>query len=345
MSNLITKANEIYQLNFTPETWFERAIFFSWGCSIGDCTFCYMSTQPKEKALQESRRSFGSIYAETIISKLLGWEIGFFTGGIGSFTPVEIETMLKTIHQIIEKKLWLSIGPVSKHMLMKYKPYIKGVVGSTETINPELHKKVCPSKPLEPYEKMFLAAQDLNLETAMTFIIGMGETRNDFLLLKEFIIKYNISKIHLYGLIPTKGTVFENSEAPSAEEQAWWIANLRIEFPKLDIQCGIWKDRADRIPILLKAGANSISKFPAIRYFDKEYARNIEDACFEAGRSFKGTLTSLEKLDLQENFIEECNKIIVRLELQDEIKKSIKEKLEIYLKQMGVFKCLMQIKQ
>jgi len=47
--DLIEQADRIYKENFPAETAFERAVFFSWGCTIGDCTFCYMSTQPKDK--------------------------------------------------------------------------------------------------------------------------------------------------------------------------------------------------------------------------------------------------------------------------------------------------------
>ena len=68
-----------------------------------------------------------------------------------------------------------------------------------ETINPEIHKKVCPDKPIEPYLEMFKIAEKYNLEKAMTIIVGLGETIKDFNLLKDFISKWNIKKIHFYG--------------------------------------------------------------------------------------------------------------------------------------------------
>jgi len=297
LPQLIQKAEKIYRENFPPTTCFERAIFFSWGCTIGDCTFCYMSTQPADKPPRETKRSVESILAEFIIAKHLGWEIGFFTGGIGVLKPDELEFLLKAAVEITGEKIWLSVGPVPKPLLLRYLPYIKGVVGSTETINPKLHKIVCPSKPLAPYEKMFEVARELNLPRAMTFIVGMGETPDDFVLLQEFIIKYKISKIHIYGLIPTKGTMFEHTLPPTAEEQAWWIAQLRIAFPQLDIQGGIWEDRAEYLPLLLKAGANSISKFQAIKLFGSAQAKEIEVQVAKAGRQFQGTLTSLPLVD------------------------------------------------
>lgn len=323
---LIPRAQKIFAEHFSPTTNFERAIFFSWGCTIGDCQFCYMSAQPSWKKPLETKRSVESIFAEVILAKQLGWDIGFFTGGIGVFTPNEIESMLRVMNEILGKKIWLSVGPVPKPLLVKYQPYIKGIVGSTETINPELHKKVCPSKPLEPYEKMFAAAKELGIPRAMTFIVGMGETKNDLPLLVDFIKKYAISKIHVYGLIPTKGTAMEHYPVPSMEQQAWWIAQIRIACPTLDIQCGIWEDRAERISSLLDAGANSISKFQAIKFFGAPAAHAIEEQARKAGRRFTGTLTKMPMIEVE--------KEVERLSVDKEMKKKVQEKLRQYLVQM-----------
>lgn len=319
ISFLVEKADAIYKEHFSLQTPFERAIFFSWGCSIGDCTFCYMSTQPTGKLPTETRRTTESILAEFLLAKHLGWDIGFFTGGIGVFSPDEVEFLLKAASEITGEKLWLSVGPVAKPILKKYLPYIKGVVGSTETINPQLHKIVCPSKPLAPYEKMFLDAKELGLKKAMTFIVGMGEKKEDFILLKAFIEKYEIDKIHVYGLIPQKGTMFEHSAIPTKEEQAWWIAQLRIAFPTLDIQCGVWEDRVERISLLLRAGANSISKFKATKLFGTKIAEEIEQQVKMAGRTFRGTLTKLPEMDWDAQ--------IQRLSLDPDLKGKIREKL------------------
>ncbi|MDP3728393.1 MAG: radical SAM protein [bacterium] len=325
--SLFENANKIHEKNFGKEIAFERAIFFSWGCSIGDCTFCYMSTQPYGKNPQETKRTTESILAEFILAKNLGWDIGFFTGGIGAFTPEEIESLLKAAYEITQEKLWLSVGPLAKPFLKRYSPYIKGVVGSTETINPELHKIVCPSKPLAPYEKMFLEAKELELDCAMTFIVGMGEKREDIELVKDFIKKYQITKIHVYGLIPQKGTMFEHAAIPSAEEQAWWIAQLRIAFPKLDIQCGIWENRADRVALLLSVGANSISKFQATKLFGKKQAQDIEAQVKTARRTMRGSLTKLPSID--------WNKEVEKLSLDEDLKNKIKDKLNNeYLKRI-----------
>ena len=326
LSTLMELAQAEYKRHFPLTASFERAVFFSWGCTIGDCAFCYMSTQPKDKPPRETKRSNASILAEFILAKHLGWDIGFFTGGIGVLKPDEVEFLLKSITEIVGDKIWLSVGPLSRPLLERYKPYIKGVVGSTETINPILHQKVCPSKPLAPYEKMFEFAQSLGLQRAMTFIVGLGETKQDFILLVDFIRKYNINKIHVYGLIPEKGTMYETAEIPSQEEQAWWIAQLRIHFPTLDIQCGVWEDRVERIAFLLQAGANSLSKFQALKLFATKIAMEIEQQVMRAGRTFKGTLTELPDID--------WNAEVEKLSFSNSLKEEIKRKLQLYLKTM-----------
>ncbi len=297
MNDLIQRADAVFHTHFPNTVTFERAVFFSWGCTIGDCQFCYMSTQPEGKKPSETKRGTASILAEFILAKHLGWDIGFFTGGIGVLKPDELEFLLKAITEITQQKIWLSVGPVSKPLLQRYLPYIRGVVGSTETINPILHKKVCPSKPLAPYERMFEAAKEMGLERAMTFIVGLGEVKDDLSLLIDFIRKYSIHKIHIYSLIPEKGTAYEHASIPSKEEQAWWIAQLRIAFPTLNIQCGIWEDRIDRVAYLLSAGANSISKFKGLKLFGTPLAAQIEQQAAMAGREFKGTLTKLPAVD------------------------------------------------
>ncbi len=320
---LVAQAEKVYLENFSSSVSFERAIFFSWGCTIGDCAFCYMSTQPADKPPRETKRSNESILAEFILAKHLGWDIGFFTGGIGVLTPRELEFLLKSAVEIIGEKLWLSIGPISSPLLLRYFPYIKGVVGSTETINPVLHKKICPSKPLEPYQVMFRSAKKLNLKTAMTFIVGMGETRVDLKLLINFIKEHSIDKIHVYSLIPQSGTIFEKAKIPTREEQAWWIAQLRLNFPKLDIQGGIWEDRVANVSLLLKAGANSISKFRATNLFGTKTAAEIEKQAQIAGRQFRGTLTKLPVIGWHQE--------VDRLNIDKLMKDKIKLKLDLYL--------------
>lgn len=319
---LVEKANKVYLDNFKPITCFERAIFFSWYCEIRDCKFCYMSTQSKNTK-NIGRRRIESLLAEALLCKKLGWELGFLSGGIGAYTKKDFFELVKKIYSVYEDKFWINVGPLSKEEMLILKPYIKGVVGSIETVNWDLRKKICPSKKLKPYLKMFKESQEIGLKNAMTIILGLGETINDFDNFKNFVIENNICKVHFYGLNPQKGTIFENVSSPSAKYQAEWIAKARIEFPKLDIQMGIWLDRVDRVSLLLKSGANSISKFPVMKYFNSKWAKEIENQAKFAGREFKGTMTKLPKID--------WDKEIDQLNFEEEMKKKIKKKLELYL--------------
>jgi len=282
-----------------------------------------MSTQQNSK---KAVRSKESLLAELILCKKLGWEIGFISGGIGAFSKTKFKDLLKNMQKVSGEKFWLNVGALDKDELKEYLPYTKGVVGSIETVNKKIHDKICPSKPTKPYFKMFENALKLRLKTAITIILGLGETINDFEELKIIINKYKISKIHFYGLNPQKGTAFENSNPPSAEYQAEWIRKTRKEFPGIDIQCGIWLDRVDRVAELLKAGANSISKFPILKKFGTKEAKEIEKQSKKANRKFKGTLTKLPKID--------WTKEVDKLNLNNELKEKIKVKLKLYLKKM-----------
>jgi biotin synthase-like enzyme len=309
---------------------FERAIFYSWSCQLEECCkYCYMSTLPKEKRTKEKVRSFASLLAETIITKKLGWDYGFLSGGIGVFSDAKIVDLLKKTSEIMDEKVWVNIGILSKKQMELFKPYIKGVVGTIEVLDPELHKKICPSKPIAPVEKMFDTAKELELERAMTLIVGLGENIDDFELLKKFIAKHGITKIHIYGLNPQKGTVFENAAPPTAEYQSEWVRLTMKAFPGIDIQAGIWLDRVGYVSELLRAGANSISKFPALKAFGSKEAKEIELQAKLAGRKFVGTLTRMPKVDWDE----EVEKLDDK-SFSDELKMQIKQKLKEYLKSM-----------
>ena len=315
MNELIEKANKVYLRNFKPVTWFERALFFSWYCKIADCKYCYMSTQSNKN--KGAVRSVASILAETIICKKLGWKIGFISSGHNAYSTEKLLLLMKSINKITGKKVWFNIGVLKEDELKMFSPYIEGVVGAIETVNPKLHDELCPSKPVEPFTKMFEVCKKLGIKNAMTIITGLGETIKDFELLKEFIEKYDIEKIHIYGLNPQKGTMFENKESPTAEYQSEWIAKTRIAFPKIDIQAGIWADKVENVSALLEAGANSISKFPAIRKFNSKEAMRIEEESEKAGRVFEGSLVKLPK---EEEFSKELEKIPNNLKREVDIK-------------------------
>lgn len=334
INELINKANKVFLDNFTAETWFERAIFYSWYCKIRDCQYCYMSTQPADDNESDSNaknkkavRSKESLIAEAALCKKLGWKLGFFSGGIDAFSKGKFLEILKDVSESYGEKLWLNVGALKEEDIKEMLPYTKGVVGSIECINPKIHDKICPSKPIGPYEKMFEIATKYGLLKGMTIIIGLGEKKEDFERLKEFIKRYDISKIHFYGLNPQKGTIYEKSLPPTKEEQAWWIAKTRLEFPKIDIQCGIWLERVDYLEMLLKAGTNSISKFPMMKKFGSIECKEVVKQAKRAGRKFNGNIVDIESaLDI------DWKKEIEMLSLDKGLKDKVMEKIEIYLK-------------
>ena len=288
--DLIQKANKVFLDNFKPETWFERAIFLSWYCSKGDCKFCFMSIQkPRIKNPRLARRKIEGILKEAKICKRQGWKVEFLSGGYESYTIDELVWITKKVYEVTGQKQWLNIGVLSKEEMKKFKPYIKGVAGAVESANEKIRKEACPSKSLKEIEKMLKEANELGLKKGITIIIGLGETEKDIQKLHKFIKKHKIDRTTFYRLNPHKGTIYK--KGPESGYYAKWIAKTRIKFPKLEIIAGSWVDRLDEIDLLLRAGANAITKFPAIKFFGTKYAKEIEDKAMQAGRTFKGSMT------------------------------------------------------
>jgi biotin synthase-like enzyme len=325
MVELISKASKIYQDNFDNITKFERALFLSWYCSKGDCKFCYMSTQKNLiKEPMRARRSFASIFAEAIISKACGWEIEFLSGGYESFDIKELEFIAKNIKEITGKKQWLNIGTLTEDELERFLPYVEGYVGTLECVNPKLRNDICPSKPLSEIKETFKACDKLGIKKAATVIIGLGETIEDFKLLKKFIKENDISRVTFYSLNPQKGTVFK--ESPTIEYYEQWIAKTRGTFPKLHIVAGAWYNKIDYYGRLLKAGANNFTKFPVLKMFGSKYAKDLLKEIKNADRKYVGELIKLPKIEI--------TKEIEKLDVDDSLKNQIKDKIKSYLSKM-----------
>ncbi len=306
----------------TKQIYFERAIFLSWYCSKGDCKFCYMSTQKdKIKNPQLARRTRESVLAEVLLCKLLNWKIEFISGGYESYDFDELVNLIKDIKTVHGKKLWLNIGTLNEKELIAFKPYAQGVSGPVECVNPGLRKTLCPSKPMKEIDDMFLACDKLNLKKSITIILGLGETIDDFKYLKEMIEKYNIDQITFYRLKPIKETIFEHSLPISPEYYTRWISLTRQSFPKVKIIAGSWLTHLDEISLLLNSGAEGITKFPSIKKFNSEYAKQIEKEVKKAKMQFKSNLTKKPKI----NIVKEVDKL--------NLNKELKQKIAIKLKQ------------
>jgi len=306
--------------------YFERAIFLSWYCSKGDCKFCYMSTQKNRiKNPKLARRTKESILAEVLLCKKLGWNIEFLSGGYESYDFEELVGLIKTIKQVYGKKVWLNIGVLNEKELIKLKPYIEGVCGAVECVNKKIHDYMCPSKPVKEIEKMFKICNKLKIKKAMTLILGLGEKLSDFPALKKFISKNKVDKIIFYRLKPEKNTEFEKIKPITKEYYSEWVKFTRENFTKLIINVGSWIGHFDEIKLLIKNGANNVTKFPVIKMFGSKYAQQIEQECNKYSK-FLGTLTKLPNI--------KWSKEVDKMKIDEELKKRTKIKLKEYLEQM-----------
>lgn len=322
---LIQEAKKVYQQNFDNMAWYGRCIFLSWYCELGTCKFCFRSTiKHKIRYASSAKRSIPSVLVEALLAKKLGWRIEFLTGGYGIYPIDDLVNLTKLISQVYGKKLWLNLGALKKEDLEKFRPYIEGISASIETIEPELHNQICPDKPIKPYEEMFENAKDL--KKSITIVVGLGEKKQDFQLLVDFIKKYNLDRITFYALKPVKGTIFENSSGPTIEDYLWWIANTRINFPKLEIIAGTTPRRYEEVGKILEAGANAFTKFSATKMFGTFQAKKIESDIKSVNRNLIGSITKLPDID--------WDKEIDKLNLPFDLKIKTKEKLKSYLDRM-----------
>ncbi|MBU0460767.1 MAG: radical SAM protein [Nanoarchaeota archaeon] len=317
---LLKEAEAIYSENFDSRTWYGRCIFLSWYCSIGDCKFCFRTTQKhKIKHPELSRRTMGSALLEALFCKIFGWRIEFLTGGYGIMPFPDLLEIIKNVSLVYEEKIWLNLGVMSKEHLESIRPYVKGICASMETLTPQVHEYVCPNKPIKPYDKMFMELEGFKKSIAV--IVGLGDKIEDMKYLFEFIEKHQLDRITLYALKPVKGT--EYTKGPSVDEYLQWIARLRIKFPRLEIIAGTNLRRSEEVGYLMKAGANAITKFPATKQFGTTKAKIVEKLIKDEGRNFISNLTELPKIDWTAE--------IDKLNIEEKNKEEMKEKLNLYL--------------
>jgi len=319
--DLIKKANDITLKNHGNLITLERAVFLSWWCDKGDCAFCYMSTQ-KEKINdpKKARRNISNIYAEAEMCKRLDWNIEFLSGGYDSFTTQEIKEIATNIKNITGDGVWLNTGITDE--LNDYGNEIKGITGAVEVANPEIHKKVCPSKKLEDISNMLDVSGDLGFKKAITIILGLGETLDDVGYIIDYIKEHKIDRVIFYSLNPHKETVYANSSQPASLYYAQVVSQIRLAFPDIEIICGTWIDNLANIGILILSGANGITKFPLFKMFGTKYGKRVEEEVKWAGRELKGTFTDKDKLGPEKSEVSpELDKFIKRY-----VKESLKNK-------------------
>lgn len=328
LKELVEKANSVYFNNFDGKSWFGRCIFLSWYCDKGTCTFCFRSvTKDQITDPKNARRSLASVVAEAMLIKGMGWRIEFLTGGYGILDDSEVLRIAKLVHQVLEEKIWINLGEMGMDMLEDFKPHVQGLYSSIETLEPKLHKEVCPDKPIEPYVSMMKDSEKLGYKNAITIIVGLGEKKEDFPLLDKFITDNNIKRITIYALRPVKDTPFENG--PTPEDVAWWISKVRISHPTIEIIAGSAIYRVPEISLFLRAGANAITKLPATKAFNTEDALKIEEEYVKAGREFTGRFTAKNVYS-----IADWEGMLNRIDVTSEERAVIKETLYRYLDSM-----------
>lgn len=319
--DMIKKANEITLKNHGDLITLERAVFLSWWCDKGDCAFCYMSTQKEKiKDPTKARRNIYNIYAEAEMCKRLDWNIEFLSGGYESFTTQEIKQIATTIKDITGDGVWLNTGITDD--LAEYGSEIKGITGAVEVANPQIHKRVCPSKKLEDISNMLDVAGDLGFKKAITIILGLGETLEDTSYIIDYIKEHKIDRIIFYSLNPHKETIYANSSQPASLYYAQVVAEVRLAFPDIEIICGTWIDNLANIGILILSGANGITKFPLFKMFGTKYGKRVEEEVKWAGRQLKGTFTDKAQLGPKQSEVSpDLDKFIKRY-----VKESLKNK-------------------
>lgn len=329
LKELITRARSIYDANFDGSAWFGRCIFLSWYCEKGTCTFCFRSvTKETIEDPMKARRSLASVIAEAMLIKGMGWRIEFLTGGYGILDDEEVKRIVKLVSQVLEEPIWVNLGEMGLDMLEDFRPYVQGIYSSIETVEPKLHKLVCPDKPIEPYVCMMKNMATLGFKNAMTILIGLGESKDDFPLLEEFIKSNAVGRITIYALRPVRGTPFEHGPVP--EDVAWWIAKTRIAFPNIEIIVGSARYRIPEISLFLESGANAITKLPATNMFNTADALVAQEEFKKANRNFTGTFTSKDVYS-QANWDE----MLDRLDVTDDERLSIRKTLYLYLDAMA----------
>lgn len=253
------------------------------------------SQKPLIRDPKKARRRVEAILAEAEMVRRMGWNIEFLSGGYGAFTTSEIKKIAHEIYQITDNPVWLNVGITSE--LDAYGEEVTGVTGAVEVANPQLHRKICPSKPLDDITNMLTEAGDLGFKKAITIILGLGETPEDLSYLFKMIEDLKIDRIIFYSLNPHPETPYVNTPQPASLYYAGIVAATRIRFPKLEIITGTWVDNLANIGPLILAGANGITKFPLFKMFGTRHGRRVEEEVRWAGRELVGTFTDHDCLE------------------------------------------------
>lgn len=318
---LLVEASQVYKQNFDGRTWYGRCIFFSWYCKKATCLFCYRSQlKHKNRFEKPAMRSMGSMLLEALFCKVFGWRIEFLTGGYQQdFVYEQIVEIAKNVSLVYGEKIWVNIGFIPPARIEQLRPFVKGVCASIETPTPALHDKVCPDKPIAPYETMF--EHLVGFKKSAAFIVGLGDSDEDIHFWFDFIQRHKLDRITVYALKPIRGGHYQ--QGPTHDQYLQWLAKLRIRFPTLEIIGGTNLRRSEEIGLMLDAGVNAITKFPATKQFGTRKAFILTDQINSRERKFISNITSVPDLNWDE--------LIEQLPIENQYKVQMKEQLKNYL--------------
>ncbi len=328
LTPLLNQANTIYHQNFTNTVYFDRSIFINWTCAIADCKYCYLSTKPKHTPGTQAKavRSQESILAEALLCKIMGWHVGYITGGLRVESIEHLSELTQNMQKVLGEKTLMNFGPHAHSEIIKLKPHIRGMGSAIESFDEHLHQFICPSKPLRTLLLFLENLQKEGLEKLITIILGIGEKKQDVEIVIENIQKYNINRIQLCFLKPQENTVFANVPSPDPLYMAWWIAKIRIACPATIIKVALVRDRISDVSLYLSAGANGFSRFMVFKDFASPLAIELEQECHKAGRVLQGHFTHVPRINIEET--------VLQLPLNDELKKRIVPKFRLYYEKL-----------
>lgn len=326
---LIDRAELVHRAHHPTTVHFERSIFINWTCAIADCKYCFLSTKPKLKA--DALRSPNSILAEIIICQAMGWKIGYITGGLRVEPKDHLIELMRKINIVLSstnpgEKIAMNFGPYPPAMIKEFKPYISGMGAAIESFDSELHNFICPSKPLKTLLDTLQTLKEENIPSFITIILGMGEKKDDVFMVIEKIKEYNIQKLQLCFLKPQENTIFSTTPPPNPKYMAWWVSNVRVACPTIDIKVALVSECMDSLHLFLRAGANSFSRFMVFDKLCSDEARTLVDECIAANRKLQGHFMDIPEIDI--------NSLVEKLPFDDERKKIITEKAKGYYQKL-----------
>lgn len=288
---LLTEAESAFKQNFPREAYFEHILLTSKYAPVNNVDLELIPLVSESSIETAASRTTSSILAEAYLCSSLNWQ-PLLSVTNQNMKLAQLRELLVKVTAIAGKKIWLNTSPITRQEIDAIYPYAEGILAPLTTINRDLHRRLFPNKQLASYLTMLDDAQ--GLKRGISIVLGLGEKREDVKELHRFIESNHIDRVSFFPLHPLRNT--HPTRPPSSLYMAEWIAETRIVFPKLEIVAATWPDRVAEVGLFLKAGANMITKFPALQSFRTEQAAILEEEVKNAHRIFTTTMTNISSV-------------------------------------------------